>query len=268
MARVDRLLPVVGAVLRAGLLVLPASAQAGGAGEEGHAAFAIKPVSAGRDVKARLWGVVSVAKLAPDLSIKCEDSASRYPWKIGIVSTVFWVGEIGCGPANTRSAWDPNWEGTYGGVDDPVRRNGFEPAGFRPLQNPFYVALPYCDMQTGRLKPEAAKMVPWFIEAFCGPDQSVCKGRWLEIRHGLKACYAQWQDVGPFHTDSAGYVFGDEQPSPNLNHGAGIDVSPAVRDYLGLGRLDLVDWRFVEQADVPAGPWSRYDGPQIVERSR
>jgi hypothetical protein len=121
MGRVDRLLPVVGAVLRAGLFVLPASAHAGGAGEGGHATFAIKPVSSGGDLKTRLWDVVSVAKLAPDLAITCEDSVAHYPWKIGIVSTVFWVGEIGGGPANTRSAWDPNWEGTYGSVDDPVR---------------------------------------------------------------------------------------------------------------------------------------------------
>jgi hypothetical protein len=41
-------------------------------------------------------------------------------------------------------------------------------------------------------------------------------------------------------TDLA-YVFGDEGPSPNINHGAGIDVSPAVWDYLGLGSLHLVD---------------------------
>src|SRR5438309_1941669 len=108
MGRVDRRLLVVGAVLRAGLLVLPASALAGGASEGVHAAFAIKPVSVGGDVKARLWGVVSVARLTSDLSIKCEEYSSRYPWKIGIVSTVFWVGEIGGGPANTRSAWDPN----------------------------------------------------------------------------------------------------------------------------------------------------------------
>jgi hypothetical protein len=225
-------------------------------------------VSVGGDVKARLWAVVSVAKLAPDLAIKCEDSSSRYPWKIGIVSTVFWVGETGGGPANTRSAWDPNWEGTYGGVDDPARRSGFEPVGFRALQNPFYVALPYCDMQGGRLKAEAAKLVPWFIEAFRGATTSVCKGRWLEIRHGLKACYAQWEDVGPFRTDLGAYVFGDARPSPNLNHAAGIDVSPAVRDYLGLGPVDLVDWRFVEQVEVPAGPWSLYNRPQIVEANR
>jgi hypothetical protein len=268
MGRVDCLLPVIGAVLRAGILVLPASAHAGGAGEGRHATFAIKPVSARVDVKARLWGVVSVAKLAPDLAIKCEESSSRYPWKIGIVSTVFWVGETGRGQTNTRSAWDPNWAGTYGGVDDALRRNGFEPAGFRPLQNPFYVALPYCEMQGGRLKAEAAKLVPWFIEAFRGPDQSVCKGRWLEIRHGLKVCYAQWEDVGPFRTDLAAYVFGDDRPAPNVNHSAGIDVSPAVRDYFGLGSVDLVDWRFVEQAEVPDGPWLLYGRTQIVEASR
>jgi hypothetical protein len=88
----------------------------------------------------------------------------------------------------------------------------------------------------------------------------------LQIRHGVKICYAQWEDVRPFCTDSAGYVFGDARPAPNVNHGAGIDVSPAVRDYLGLGSLDIVDWRFVEQADVLAGPWSSY--LPMVERSR
>jgi hypothetical protein len=30
------------------------------------------------------------------------------------------------------------------------------------------------------------------------------------------------------------YVFGNERPKPTLNKGAGLDVSPAVRDYLGL----------------------------------
>ena len=53
-----------------------------------------------------------------------------------------------------------------------------------------------------------------------------------------------------------------------MNHGAGIDVSPAVRDYLGLGSLGLVDWRFVEEADVAAGPWSLYDRLQKMEVGR
>jgi hypothetical protein len=113
-----------------------------------------------------------------------------------IVSTVFWIGETGCGPTNIRSAWDKNWVSSYGGVDDPVRRRGYGPAGFIPLENPFHVALPYCDMLGGRLKPEAAKVVPWFIERFRGLRSSVCRGHWLEIRHGVKTCYAQWEDVG------------------------------------------------------------------------
>ena len=199
---------------------------------------------------------MNVTAVAPDLSIKCDESSLCYPWKMAIVATVFWIGETGSGPSNARSAWDKNWVSSYGGVDDPVRRRGSEPTEFRPRENPFYVALPYCDMRAGRLKPEAAKVVPWFIERFRAPGFSVCKGHWLAIRHRAKICYAQWEDVGPFRTDSAGYVFGDERPLQNVNHGAGIDLSPAVRDYLGLGPLSLVDWRFVEKAEVPMGPWS------------
>jgi hypothetical protein len=209
------------------------------------------------DAKVNLCRAASaVSKFQPDLSIRCESNAGRYPWKLDIVSTVFWVGEIGGGPTNARSAWDANWEANFGGIDDPHNRRGYEPLAFVPRESPFYVALPYCDMQDGKLKPEASKLVPWFIQKFRNQKQSVCKGRWLAIRHGMKICYGQWEDVGPFHTDEAQYVFGDERPSPNSNQGAGIDVSPAVRDYLGLGPLDIVDWIFVEEGEVPLGPWS------------
>jgi hypothetical protein len=238
------------------LVVIPAPAHSGELTKGDRAAFAIRPVGRSGDVKTRLWSGVDVAALAPDLSIRCDESSLCYPWKMGIVATVFWIGETGSGPTNARSAWDKNWVSNYGGVDDPVRRRGYEPTGFRPRENPFYVALPYCDMRAGRLKPEAAKVVPWFIAQFRGVGSSVCKGHWLKIRHGAKICYAQWEDAGPFSTDSSGYVFGDERPLPNVNHGAGIDVSPAIRDYLGLGSLGLVDWRFVEQTEVPIGPWS------------
>jgi hypothetical protein len=43
-----------------------------------------------------------------------------------------------------------------------------------------------------------------------------------------------------------------------LNQGAGLDVSPAVRDYLGLKGKDVCDWKFVEARDVPNGPWTKY----------
>ena len=261
MAKSDWLVLLGSAVLA----VIAAPADSGELTKGDHAAFAIKPVGSCGDVKTQLWGGLNVAAVAPDLSIRRDESLSCYRWKIGIVSTVFWIGETGSGPTNTRSAWDKNWVGRYGGIDDPVRRSGYRPTGFRPRENPFYVALPYCDMAGGRLKPEAAKVVPWFVERFCGLDSSVCKGQWLEIRLGAKICYAQWEDVGPFYTDSASYVFGDERPSPNVNHGAGIDVSPAVRDYLRLGSFGLVDWRFVEPADVPPGPWSLRGCPDNAE---
>jgi hypothetical protein len=55
----------------------------------------------------------------------------------------------------------------------------------------------------------------------------------------------------------------------NANHGAGIDVSPAVRDFLSLGPLDIVDWKFVDTGDVPGGPWSVYrQMPETVTASR
>jgi hypothetical protein len=51
-------------------------------------------------------------------------------------------------------------------------------------------------------------------------------------------------------------VFGNERPKSNLNQGAGLDVSPAVRDYLGLKQTDVTDWQFVDVSAVPHGPWS------------
>jgi hypothetical protein len=53
-------------------------------------------------------------------------------------------------------------------------------------------------------------------------------------------------------------VFGPERPLPNLNKGAGLDVSPAVRDYLGMDDTDMTDWKFVDFDEVPTGPWASY----------
>jgi hypothetical protein len=226
----------------------------------GPAQFASTPV-ARLDAKVNLFSALGeLNPFAPDPSIYCGSADGRYPWKLSIVSTVFWIGERGS-PGNLSSAWDVHWVANYGGVDDPKSRAGFQPANFVPRQNPFYVALPYSDMEDGRLKAEAPKVVPWFIEGFRGPHRSVCQGRWIAIRHRLKTCYAQWEDAGPFRTDHWQYVFGDERPASNVNRGAGIDLSPAVRDYLGLNGIDAVDWRFVDESQVPHGPW-RWPGQQ------
>src|SRR5947199_197478 len=42
------------------------------------------------------------------------------------------------------------------------------------------------------------------------------------------------------------------------NNYGGFDVSPAVRDYLGLAPTDVTDWQFIEVRDVPPGPWRSY----------
>jgi hypothetical protein len=186
----------------------------------------------------------------------------RFPWKKEIVTTVFWIGEkpTANNPTpNRSSSWDANWTKSYGGFDNPDRteRHDFIPANFTPRQNPFYCALPYNDKAKNGHRPEAPRVVPWFKDAYQGPAVSTCKGRWIAIRKGNKTVYAQWEDAGPFRTDHWQYVFGNERPKPNLNKGAGLDVSPAVRDYLGLQETDVTDWRFVEFSEVPQGPWSK-----------
>ncbi|MBV8585142.1 MAG: hypothetical protein JO308_02555 [Verrucomicrobia bacterium] len=187
----------------------------------------------------------------------------RYPWKLNIVTTIFWVGERASGNnpvPNDKSSWDKYWFSSFGGYDnpDPAGRRNLIPATFVPRQNPFYYALPYNDVDGGRTKVEAPQVIPWFRQTFVRDGQTVLKDRWIAIRHGNRVCYAQWEDCGPFRTDHWQYVFGNERPRPNLNRGAGLDVSPAVRDYLGLGSLDVCDWRFVEFREVPPGPWALY----------
>jgi hypothetical protein len=202
-----------------------------------------------------------------------KPSEGVYPWKQGIVTTTFWIGEKPTknNPTpNHASSWDPKWAENYGGTDTPVRaeRVNFVPKDFAPRQNPFYIALPYNDVSMGQHKPEAAAMIPWFKQAYQGPGKSVLKGRWVAIRRGDKVAYAQWEDCGPFRTDHAAYVFGNERPKPNLNKGAGLDVSPAVRDYLGMADTDVTDWKFVEYKDVPNGPWTTHgdNNPFVLQK--
>jgi len=187
----------------------------------------------------------------------------HYPWKTNIVTTVFWVGERATAnnpTPNHSSSWDPDWQGSYGGFDnpDPTARRNFLPPGFIPRQNPFYFALPFNDVTQGMTKPEAFQVIPWMRETFERPGKSVCRDRWIAIRHGNRVAYAQWEDCGPFRTDHWQYVFGNEIPKPNLNGGAGLDVSPAVRDYLEMAPTDITDWRFVDFREVPQGPWSQF----------
>ena len=199
----------------------------------------------------------------------------RYPWHQNIVTTIFWIGEspTGNNPVpNRSSAWDLNWSSSYGGSDSPDagERRGFLPAKFVPRQNPFYIALPYNDVSMGRTKPEAYRVIPWFNLTFARSGQSVLKDRWVAIRKLGRICYAQWEDVGPFSTDNWQYVFGTDRPRPNLNRGAGLDVSPAVRDYLNLAPTDATDWKFADFSEVPPGPWALYgdNNTFVIDRQK
>jgi TonB family protein len=190
-------------------------------------------------------------------------SGDVFPWKTDVVTTVFWVGEEQSAEKTSpqhQSVWDKDWLKNFGGVDnpEPAARHDYIPISFVPRQNPFYCALPYNDVEQGRFKPEAPVVIPWFKQVHAEPVQSVCKDHWVAIRKEDRICYAQWEDCGPFRTDHFQYVFQNERPTPNARHGAGLSVSPAVRDYLGLASVDVTDWRFVEVTDVPLGPWRDY----------
>lgn len=209
--------------------------------------------------------VAQVVKEAPQ---KWE--AQTNPWHYQIRATVFWVGEkpTSRNPVpNAASSWDPNWEKNYGGYDHPFKRVGSRPAAFEPNLNPFYIALPYNDLLKGRdHRPEASEVIPWFWRRYRGSGVSVCEDRWIAVHHKGRIAYAQWKDVGPFTIDDWPYVFKGERPRPNSNQNAGIDISPAVRDFLGLRGNADVDWRFVEDAEVPDGPWAKWIAPPAISR--
>jgi hypothetical protein len=208
----------------------------------------------------------------------CGGGGGAYPLHTGITATVFWVGEPqgnGSSEDNALSAWDDDWLAHYGGLDDYGPRDGaadFFPTGFAPQENPFYFDLPYNDFDArGRSRPDRERVVPWAAQYArelanskrSGKQFSLLKNRWVEISFGGNVCYAQWEDSGPYVYDDAAYVFGsdDRRPRSLEAENAGMDVSPAVRDCLGFSGLNnaenKVDWRFVEEPEVPAGPWRR-----------
>jgi hypothetical protein len=172
-----------------------------------------------------------------------------------ITVTIFWIGEQSSPEndyiPNDKSVWDTKWEEHYGGFDDPSNRSGFYPKGFIPHENSFYFALPYNDYnEEGNLKQNNNLE----IKKVC---KNGCKNKWIKITKGNKISYAQWEDSGPFEYDDFPYVFENKQPINKKNNNAGLDVSPAVRDYLNLEDIDIVDWQFVDFKDVPNGEWKK-----------
>lgn len=186
-------------------------------------------------------------------------STSELPVGKEAVTTVFWVGEKASREndhiANDQSAWDGRWKRNFGGTDDPEDRCGYYPCDFTPEENPFYVALPYNDLnEHGRQKREAED-VPWFDEE-AETEGSILKDHWVAVTHKNKTCYGQWEDAGPNNEDDFDYVFGDAtEPENTFGAEAGLDISPALRDCLGVGDVSNNRWYFVDEEEVPDGPW-------------
>jgi hypothetical protein len=172
------------------------------------------------------------------------------------MTTIFWIGEDANAEnafiPNYASFWDPHWLKNFGGVDSPAHRNGYMPSAFTPKQNPFYVALPYGETKENGALKESAKMIP----GYGGGKEPLTKNRWVEIRRNGKSCFAQWQDVGPYEADDFDWVFGGAtKPKNTFGLKAGLDISPAVAEYLGMHDSGIAEWRFVEEKGLPDGPW-------------
>jgi hypothetical protein len=207
-------------------------------------------------VSSALKAVGAIAKGTPTAA---PSTQSKYPWHNNIQTSWFYVGEPSDASngyiPNSESAWDGNWLLHYGGVDNPTPKRiaPYYYPSFKPKENPFYFALPYSDLTDAGARKTNAKNIPWWTGE-PGSGVSVVKNRWIEISYNGKVAYAQWEDVGPNKTDDFNYVFGTAAPSNTFGVHAGLDISPATRDFLNCDN-GKVNWRFIDAKDVPAGPW-------------
>ncbi len=232
----------------------------------------------------------------------------RYPWHTGIVSTTFWVGELydatlsdgsqvcstydgswafrwsgvdmgrvpASAPGCAGSIWggcDGNWDATFTKCSTEPRTaaNDYFPTnGLVPLENPFYLDLPYDDLNDPIGFAKRCEVIPWandpgYAGRCADRSFSYMKNRWVElVGPNGRTCYGQVQDAGPSSGSAyhdAAYVFGtnDARPAQPQWNNAGMDVSPALNGCLGFthldGSVDRVDWRFVDSP--PSGPWTR-----------
>ena len=212
--------------------------------------------------------LVRTATFTPDMTMDTYNRKPRniYPWKTNIITTMFWIGEGGSSISSTdniASSWDEEWRSTNGGNDSPEDRSGYASGSHASRVNPFYIALPFNDLA---FPDKAREWLPkgWHRPNKDGKPVSACQHRWVEVKNSDgRSCFAQWEDVGPLRFDHAEYVFGPERPTTYTR--AGLDVSPAVAQYLGIdGKNRITRWRFVDDEDVPPGVWLKYDEQAVL----
>jgi hypothetical protein len=267
------------------------------------------PVDAGVPSTTDAGGIADAATGTGDAATGTADAGPQqgrvYPRHTNIVSTTFWVGELFnaslADGSQVCSTYDSNWafhwsgvnKGTvpasaegcagsiYGGCDGRISgdaclteprtaANGYFPSQGTPKENPFYLDLPFDDLNDATAFAQRCTVIPWANDpGYAGHCKdaafSYMKNRWVRIvGPNGKTCYGQNEDAGPSHGSlyhDAAYVFGtnDAQPIQGQFNNAGMDVSPALNGCLGFkeldGESDKISWQFVDAVDVPAGPW-------------
>jgi hypothetical protein len=209
------------------------------------------------------------------------------PWK-HVTASTFYIGEeantSNANISNITTAWSEFAVSDFGGVDSwgPInpddwdgqryQRNGFCPKDFRAKENIFYLALPTLDHdEHGRVKAaekqvrNGARYLPELQRFHHGrfrEDQSPFKNLWVEVVFHGRSAFGQLEDIGPSdkHDRSVSdykYVWGKaKKPKNKFGMHAGIDLSPALTDYLGTDGKGKIHWRFVPAKQVPDGPWT------------
>ena len=232
-------------------------------------ALAVGPV-ARRPVAASIDAVPVAVAALPGLA---PVSVRTYPVHVGIAASVLRIGAVGRQDTedgqSVSSSWDMQWAKHFGGCDglgdvgsgcgsDLTARTGPDwfPTVTTPLENPYYVGLPYNDLGDGAFAQRSR--VPWasdpgYAAHRSDPTVSLMKNRWVKVSGPDGACFAQVEDTGPGPVDPD-YVLGTAAPaSPH-----GISLSPALYRCVGLTSAQeqgTVDWQFV---DAPTtGPWTR-----------
>lgn len=99
-----------------------------------------------------------------------------YPLHTGIISTTFWVGEIfdPTSPDGSQviSTYDSAWMTHYGGCDGVIvsgkceteartAQNGYFPNHMTPHENPFYLDLPFDDVNDSNAFAQRTSVIPW-----------------------------------------------------------------------------------------------------------
>ena len=171
-------------------------------------------------------------------------TSSNYKWHYDIVTTEFWIGEEPSADNSYISNVPTAWE-------DPVADS----------VNDYYVAVPYNDLEyknNQTTHKDSAKLIPWYDEkdAVGYEFYSYMKNRWVMVKKGNKVVYGQVEDTGPYLEDDFAYIFGGAGgPANTVGSKSGLDISPAMDEYIGLDGMGTTDWKFVEFEEVPDGPW-------------